>query len=80
MTSVDLKQLTSRFTLEQLESCIQEQVSRGTNSCGLVDSDDEVFAALSKAEVLRELMDQGLNFSDALRELGKRIRSVYGKD
>jgi uncharacterized protein YoaH (UPF0181 family) len=45
-----------------------------------VDEQDEVIASLSKAEVVRELMDQGMTFSEALRELGKRIRAVYGKE
>ena len=45
-----------------------------------MDESDEVITALSKAEVVRELMDQGKTFSEALRELARRIRAVYGKE
>jgi hypothetical protein len=41
---------------------------------------DAVIEDLSKAEVVRELMEQGMKISDALRELGRRIRAVYGKE
>jgi hypothetical protein len=30
--------------------------------------------------VVRELMEKGMKFSEALRELGRRIRAVYGKE
>ena len=48
--------------------------------CEITDTTDEIITALSKAEVVRELMDQGMEFHDALRELGRRIRKVDGKD
>lgn len=80
MDTRELKQLTEKYGLDQLESCIQQQLARGENACGVVDEANEVITVLSKAEVVRELMDQGMAFSDALRELGKRIRAVYGKE
>jgi hypothetical protein len=39
-----------------------------------------VIEELSQAEVIREMMDKGMAFSEALRELGRRIRAVYGKE
>ena len=80
MDSKDLKKLTEKYSIERLESCIQQQLEKGKNECEIIDESDEVIAALSKAEVIRELMDQGMSFSEALRELGRRIRAVYGKD
>jgi len=80
MDTKELKKLTERFSLIQLETCIRQQVEKGENACEIVDDNDEVMTALSKAEVVRELMDQGMTFSEALRELGRRIRAVYGKD
>jgi len=76
----DLKKLIDQFSAEQLETCIHQQVEKGENACNIVDETDEVIAALSKAEVVREMMDQGMTFSGALRELGRRIRAVYGKE
>jgi len=76
----DLKKIVETYSPQQLESCIRQQLDKGKNACEVIDNSDDVITALSKAEVVRELMDQGLTFSDALRELGKRIRAVYGKD
>jgi hypothetical protein len=80
MKTQDLKKLTGKYTAEQITSCIQQQLAKGENACEVVDEEDEVIAALSKAGVVRELMDEGRTFSDALRELGRRIRAVYGKE
>jgi hypothetical protein len=80
MDSKELKKLAEKYSPEQLETCIRQQLDKGENACELVDESDEVVTALSKAEVVRELMDRGMKFSDALRELGRRIRAVYGKE
>lgn len=80
METKELKKLVERYSPEKLESCILQQLSKGENECDVVDGTDEVITVLSEAEVVRELMDQGKSFSDALRELGRRIRAVYGKE
>jgi len=80
MDTKDLKRLTEKYSIDHLESCIRQQLDKGDNDCDIVDGTDEVITALSKAEVIRELMDTGMSFSEALRELGKRIRAVYGKE
>lgn len=80
MESRELKRLAGKYSLQQLESCIAEQLEKGENACEIVDETDEVIAELSKATVVRELMDKGMKFSDALRELGKRIRAIYYKE
>ena len=80
MKAPELKKLVEKFSAVQIESCIQQQLSKGANACDVVDSADEVIAELSKAEVVRELMDEGRSFSEALRELGKKIRAVYGNN
>jgi len=80
MDNKELKKLVERYSPAQLESCIHQQLSKGENECELIDATDEVITALSKAEVVRELMDEGRSFSEALRELGKRIRAVYGQE
>jgi hypothetical protein len=80
MDSRELKKITERYSLDQLENCIRQQLERGENRCDLVDETDTVIAELSKATVVKELMNSGLPFSKALRELGRRIRAVYGKE
>lgn len=80
MKSQDLKKIADKYSADQLEACIRQQLDKGENACEIVDGTDSVIEELSKAEVVRELMDQGMKFSDALRELGRRIRAVYGKE
>lgn len=80
METKALKKLVEKYSPKQLETCILQQLTKGENECDLVDETDEVITALSKAEVVRELMDEGRTFSDALRELARRIRAVYGKE
>jgi hypothetical protein len=81
MESKELKKLVEKYSAEKLEACIAQQVAKGENECRFTDApEDEVIAELSKAEVVRELMDEGRSFAEALRELGRRIRSVYGKE
>jgi len=80
MNTQDLKTLVDRYSLAQILACIQQQLETGNNRCMIADTADEIVTALSKAEVVRELMDQGLDFHQALRELGHRIRKIYGKE
>ena len=81
MKNPELKKIVEKYTSEQLEACIRQQLEKGENACEVIEEADEVITDLSKAEVVRELMEQqGMRFSDALRELGRRIRAVYGKE
>ena len=81
MKNPELKKIVEKYSSEQLEACIRQQLEKGENSCEVIEEADEVIKDLSKAEVVRELMEQqGMKFSDALRELGRRIRAVYGKE
>ena len=80
MDTKELKKLTERFSPQQLESCIKQQLDKGENACDVIDETDQVITELSKAEVVRELMDQGMTFSGALRELARRIRAIYSKE
>ncbi len=80
METKELKKLVEKYSVAQLEACILEQVTKGENKCDVADGNDEIITELSKAEVMRELMDEGRTFSDALRELGRRIRAVYGTE
>ena len=80
MKTSEIKGLVEKFSPEQLETCIAQQLEKGENLCNIVDQTDKVIAELSKATVVQELMGQGMSFSEALRELGRRIRAVYGSE
>jgi cell fate (sporulation/competence/biofilm development) regulator YmcA (YheA/YmcA/DUF963 family) len=81
MKNPELKKIVEKYSSEQLEACIRQQLEKGENACEVIEEADEVITDLSKAEVVRELMEQqGMKFSEALRELGRRIRAVYGNE
>jgi flagellar biosynthesis/type III secretory pathway chaperone len=80
MKTSEIKELVEKYSPEQLETCIAQQLEKGENLCNIVDRSDKVIEELSKAAVIRELMGQGMSFSEALRELGRRIRAVYGSE
>ncbi len=80
MKTSEIKELVEKFSPEQLETCISQQLEKGENLCNIVDQTDKVIEELSKAAVVQELMSQGMSFSEALRELGRRIRAVYGSE
>lgn len=83
MDMKEIRELAKRFTPEQLEHCINQQLETGANVC--IDSrpSDEIINELSKAEFISEQIAKGVSLSDALRELAKRIRQVqqgFGED
>jgi cell fate (sporulation/competence/biofilm development) regulator YmcA (YheA/YmcA/DUF963 family) len=80
MKTSEIKELVEKYSPEQLETCIMQQLEKGENSCNVVDQTDKVIAELSKATVVQELMNTGMSFSEALRELGRKIRAVYGSE
>ncbi len=72
----EIKELAKKFTLEQIESCIPQQMQEGTNVCDISGPIEHVINELSKAGFVRDLMDKSMSMTDAVRELAKRIRLV----
>ncbi|MEW6003449.1 MAG: hypothetical protein AB1638_12500 [Nitrospirota bacterium] len=72
----EIKEIAQRFTAEQIESCITQQVETGENVCVQTESAEKIINELSKAGVVRKLMEEGMSLADALRELARRIRLV----
>jgi len=71
-----IKDLANRFTPEQIEGCITQQIQTGKNICLTDNNSEKIINELSKAEVIRDLMDTGMSLADALRELARRIRLI----
>jgi hypothetical protein len=74
--SQELKEIAKRFTPEQIEGCITQQIDTGKNICLTDENSDKIITELSKAGVVRNLMDEGMSLADALRELARRMRLV----
>ncbi len=73
----EIRDLAKRFTPEQIEGCITQQVETGENVCLRDASSEKIINELSKAAFIRELMEKkGMSLPDALRELARRMRQV----
>jgi len=72
----EIRELAVRFTLEQIEGCIMQQIEEDTNICDVKGTTDHVINELSKAEFIREMMETGMTLNEAIRDLAKRIRLV----
>lgn len=72
----EIRKLAKKFTPEQIENCITQQMQEDTNVCDISGSAEYVINELSKAGFVRNLIDKGMSMTDAVRELAKRIRLV----
>jgi hypothetical protein len=76
MDITQIKEIAKKYPPEQIEGCITQQIETGRNVC-LADADStRIINELSKAQVVRDLMDTGMTLADALRELARRMRLV----
>jgi hypothetical protein len=78
--SVDIKEireLAERYTPEQIEGCITEQIETGRNVCLRDANSERIVGELAKASFVKKLMEEkGISLADALRELARRIREL----
>lgn len=72
----EIRELSRKYTPEQIDDCITQQIETGENICLRDESAEKIFNELSKAQFVRELMAQGVSMPDAIRELARRIRRV----
>jgi len=72
----EIKELAKRFTPEEIETCITDELSKGENLCLRDAPSERVINELSKAEFIRKLIDSGMSLQEALRELARRIRLI----
>jgi hypothetical protein len=74
---MDIKQIrdiAKKYTPEEIEGCITQQIETGDNVCLTDVNSEKIINELSKAEVIRQLMNEGMGLADALRELARRMR------
>ena len=76
----EIRALAKRFTPEQIEGCITQQLETGKNVCLKNPSAEYIINELSKAEFIKKLMAEGMELADALRELAKRMRSIQREE
>jgi hypothetical protein len=72
----EIRALAQRFNPEELEACISDQIQKGKNACEPSGRTEEIIGVLAKAEFVKMLMGKGMTFPEAIRELGRRIRTL----
>lgn len=72
----EIRELARRFTPDEIEDCISQQLQEGKNLCEAAGPADQVIDELAKAEFVRTMVERGTPLWDAVRELARRIRQV----
>jgi chaperonin GroEL (HSP60 family) len=70
----EIRELAKRFSPEQIEGCIEQQIETGSNVCIRNESEERMINELAKAQFIRERIEEGLSLGDALRELARHMR------
>ncbi len=75
-----VKELAKKFSPEQIEGCITQQLETGENICLKNESAERIISELAKAEFVKDLIaEKGISLADALRELARRMRMLEKK-
>jgi hypothetical protein len=72
----EIKEIARKYTPEQIEGCITQQMETGKNICLKNPSAEHIVNELSKAEFIKRRMAEGMELADAIRELAKRMREI----
>ena len=73
----NIRRLSSRYAVVELEACIQEELKNGSNACLLIQDQSAAISILSMAGFVRARMEQDdISVYQALRILGQRMRGL----
>lgn len=71
----EIRELAQRFSVQDLEWCMTQQIQVGENTCKPTGNHMEIINELAKANFVRELVEKGTPLNEAIRELARRIRA-----
>ena len=74
----EVRELAQRFSADLIDKCMEQEIAKGTNPCFEDGEIEEAMNVLARSRFVRAQMDEGKTLSAAVRELGKRIRSIQG--
>lgn len=67
----EIKEIAKKYTPEQIEECITQQVETGKNICIENESTEKILSELSEAAFIRDLMGKGHEPCRCLEGTGK---------
>jgi hypothetical protein len=71
-----VRALVGKFDAAAIGQCLNLVVRGETNPCFRAASEEEVVTVLARAAFVAEQIQQGLTMGEAIRELGRRMRSL----
>lgn len=74
----EIRDLAEKYSHAELESCIEQQISEGSNACFIGQTPEETMNVLSKASYVKQQVEEGKAASilDAIRKMAAGIRSL----
>lgn len=73
-----VRELAEKYSHDELERCIDQQIMEGTNSCQCCETAEETVNVLSKASWIKKQIEDGhcQSVTDAIRKLAASMRAV----
>jgi len=78
MDLTEIRRLASSYSFDQLEDLVTHMTENEGEALYTDPERAEMFNTLVKAEIVRKFVDEGMSLPEAIRELGRRMRSVVG--
>ena len=72
----EVRELAKRFDANAIEHCMALALQQKENPCYAAVELEDVMNVLAKASFVQQQIQHGLSLAEAIRELGKRIRSI----
>ena len=74
----EIRKLAEKYSHAELENCIEQQISEGSNTCFIGQTPEETMNVLSKASYVKQQVEEGKTASilEAIREMAARMRSI----
>lgn len=74
----DIRKLAEKYSHAELENCIEQQISEGSNACFIGHTPEETLNILSKASYVKQQVEEGKapSILDAIRKMAASMRSL----
>lgn len=74
----EIREFAAKYSVDELERLVEEMLSTEGDLLRTDPERSELFSSLVQAEAVRKYMDQGMTQGEAIRELGRKMRSALG--
>ncbi len=79
MHLTEVRDLAKQFDTNEIAQCMELALQNKQNPCYTTGKLEEVMNVLAKASFVKAQTQLGRSIAEAMRELGKRVRSLQGE-